>query len=95
MSEMAVADELLVPEPAPAHERVVVAPCGGRFRPLPPETFTCEGEWVEPGTVLAEVCTGDDAEPVRSPFSGWVMGMIAFPGHAVKRGEALFWIRRG
>jgi hypothetical protein len=30
-------------------ERVFVSPCGGRFAPLPPEVFSSEGEWVEPG----------------------------------------------
>lgn len=93
MSETITGDELIVSEPAPVAERVVVSPCNGRFRPLPPQVFTSEGEWVEPGTVLAEVHQGNAVQEVRSPFRGWVMGMIAFPGHSVQRGEALFWIR--
>ena len=93
MSDTAVAEGFLVSEPAPARERVVVSPCNGRFRPLPPEIFTSEGEWVEPGSILAEIYQGETIEVVRSSFSGWVMGMIAFPGHSVQRGEALFWIR--
>lgn len=74
-------------------ERLVVSPCAGRFVPLPPETFTCEGEWVEPGQTLANVTTTSDPEPVVSAFRGWVMGMLAVPGQPVVRGEALFWIR--
>jgi biotin carboxyl carrier protein len=93
MPDVLTSDEMIVPEPAPIHERIVVSPCTGRFQPLPPEVFTCEGEWVEPGTVVAEIHQGTEVHPVRSSFRGWVMGMIAFPGHSVRDGEALFWIR--
>ncbi|HEV2754506.1 MAG TPA: hypothetical protein VG318_01860 [Actinomycetota bacterium] len=81
------------PESIGIRERLVVAPCAGRFLPLPPETFTCEGEWVEAGQPLAHVRTNTAAEPVLSRFRGWVMGMLAVPGQPVARGDALFWIR--
>lgn len=84
---------VFVPEEAPIRERLVVSPCAGRFEPLPPETFTCEGEWVEPGQALARVVTNMAPEPVLSGFRGWVMGMLAVPGQPVARGDALFWIR--
>ncbi len=71
----------------------MIAPCSGRFAPLPPETFTCEGEWVEPGQELAHVLTNSDPQPVVSGFRGWVMGMLAVPGQPVAAGDALFWIR--
>jgi biotin carboxyl carrier protein len=86
-------DVVVVPETTPIRERVVVAPCGGRFWSLPPDVFATEGEWVEPGTVLAEVHTSGGKVPVRSTFRGWVMGMLAIDGQPVKEGEALFWIR--
>lgn len=76
-------------------ERLVVAPCDGRFWPLPPEVFTTEGEWVEPGTVLAEVRSGDVCMPVVSACRGWVMGMLGLQGQPVHRGEALFWVWSG
>lgn len=85
-------DVVLTAEPAPATEKVVVSPCTGRFVPRPPETFTAEGEWVEAGTVLAEVSRGGETIPVTSPFSGWVMGMLALEGQPVAPGQALFWI---
>ena len=81
-----------VPETTPMLERVVVAPCAGRFAPLSPEEFSTEGEWVEPGQTLAEVVNGGKGVPVRSPFRGWVMGMLALPGQPVHQGEALFWV---
>lgn len=73
-------------------ERVVVCPCDGRFFPLPPEVFTAEGEWVEPGTPVAEVHSGGVKVPVVSAFRGWVMGMLALEGQPVHRGDALFWV---
>lgn len=80
------------PEHTSIRERVAVSPCDGRFLPFPPETFTSEGEWVEPGQVLAEIRSGGGVTPVVSAFRGWVMGMLALDGQPVHRGEALFWI---
>ena len=81
-----------VPETTTMLERVVVAPCSGRFTPLSPEDFSTEGEWVEAGQALAEIIRGGKREPVYSPFRGWVMGMLALPGQPVHQGEALFWV---
>ncbi len=74
-------------------ERVVVCPCDGRFVPLPAEIFTTEGEWVEPGTALAEIHANGSVVPVESRFRGWVMGMLAMKGQPVREGQALFWVR--
>jgi len=74
-------------------ERLVVAPCSGRFTPLPPESFTSEGEWVEPGQSIGCVQAGQNAVKVQTPFRGWMMGMLALPGQRVREGEALFWVR--
>jgi biotin carboxyl carrier protein len=74
-------------------ERLVIAPCTGRFLPLPPEVFATEGEWVEPGTPLAEIESGGTRTPVLSEFRGWVMGPLAVPGQPVAEHDALFWIR--
>jgi biotin carboxyl carrier protein len=82
----------VVADAANIRERVVVSPCSGRFHPLPPESFTTEGEWVEPGQVLAQVRNGDTVVEVHSAFRGWVMGMLALDGQPVKDGDALLWI---
>jgi biotin carboxyl carrier protein len=87
------AETALAPEMTVIPERVVVAPCSGRFTPLPPEVFTSEGEWVEPGQAIGEVHNGGGRMEVRSPFRGWVMGMLALSGQPVRAGEALFWVR--
>jgi biotin carboxyl carrier protein len=88
----AVTDTFAASEVTSISERLVVAPCAGRFVPLPAEVFTTEGEWVEPGQVLAEVQQGGEKTPVRSPFRGWMMGTLALTGQPVREGEALFWI---
>ena len=81
------------PEVTTIGEKVIVSPCSGRFVPLPPEVFTTEGEWVEPGQVVAEISTGDTKVAVACPHRGWMMGMLALPGQPVRQGEALFWVR--
>ena len=86
-------DTYAAAEAAPIAERVVVSPATGRFHPLPPETFTCEGEWVEEGQLLAEVHAGSGRVPVISQFTGWMMGMLALRGQPVTIGDQLFWIR--
>ncbi|MFP5298076.1 MAG: hypothetical protein ACLGHL_03700 [Actinomycetota bacterium] len=90
-----MSDVLVSPviETTTSHQRLVISPCSGRFHPLPPEIFTTEGEWVEPGQVLARVTDGGKTTEVVSSFRGWVMGMLCRPGQPVKPGEALFWIR--
>ncbi|MDQ4143388.1 MAG: hypothetical protein M3198_06535 [Actinomycetota bacterium] len=86
-------EETVDVSPLPAmRERLVVAPCKGRFVPLPPDALVAEGEWVGAGQKVGEVVNGGEPEPVRSAFNGWLMGMLALPGQPVREGEALFWI---
>ena len=89
---IAVSDFVAAPEVTHMRERVIVAPCSGRFRPLPPEVFTTEGEWVEPGQAIAEITSGSANVTVTSAFRGWMMGMLALPGQPVHEGQALFWV---
>ena len=74
-------------------ERVVVAPAVGVFRPRPPETVTTEGEIVEAGQVLGVVEASGDELSVRSPFTGWLMGMLAVDGERVREGQPICWLR--
>jgi biotin carboxyl carrier protein len=92
MPDTIATEAFAVPEVTTMSERIVVAPCSGRFSPLAPDVFTSEGEWVEPNQVLAEIVSGDSRTPVQSPFRGWMMGMLALNGQPVRPGEALFWI---
>lgn len=84
--------EFAAADAATLRERVVVAPRSGRFSPLPPDHFTSEGEWVEPGQALGEITADGASVPVTSPFRGWVKGMLVMDGQPVGAGQALFWI---
>ncbi len=74
-------------------ERLIVAPCAGRFVPLPVDELNPEGEWVEPGRVVGEIAAGRERVAVRSSFRGWLAGCLALPGAPVAAGEALFCVR--
>jgi biotin carboxyl carrier protein len=94
MPEMTKSDEIYgSPEITDITERLVIAPRSGRFVPLPPETFTTEGEWAFEGQTLAQIRAGNELIPVVSLFSGWVMGMLAMEGQPVEIGAPLFRIR--
>jgi biotin carboxyl carrier protein len=94
MPDLDLAPEMLtIGETTPMHERLVISPCAGRFVPLPPTTFTTEGEWIESGETIAEIHTGKEIVPVVSMFSGWVLGMLVVPGQPVAAKIALFRVR--
>ena len=82
----------IAPEAVSIREKVIVSPSTGRFRPLPPETFTTEGEWIEVGQTVACIDSGRAEVPVVSSHRGWLMGMLGLPGQPVTQGEALFWV---
>jgi [acyl-carrier-protein] S-malonyltransferase len=67
-------------------ERMVISPCAGIFEPL---DRMGEGELIEVGALVGR--TG--REEVRSPFRGWLMGMLAFPGERVQTGQPVAWLR--
>ncbi|MEY2569007.1 MAG: hypothetical protein QOE35_3536 [Actinomycetota bacterium] len=81
------AEELRVPE------RLIVAPAGGVFRPVPPETVTTEGEIVAEGQTVGMVSVSGDDVPVRSFFRGWMMGLLAVEGERVREGQPVAWLR--
>jgi [acyl-carrier-protein] S-malonyltransferase len=68
-------------------ERVVISPCAGIFEP-PAETLAPNGA-VEVGSLIGTV-SGTD---VRSPFEGWLMGMLAQPDERVQTGQPIAWLR--
>lgn len=74
-------------------ERVVVSPATGTFTALPPQTFTTEGEIVRCGQCLGTVDGPGGAVQVESPFTGFLMGILALPGERVREGEPLAWLR--
>ncbi len=69
-----------------AHERVVVAPAAGVFKPAQPD---CTGSRIVTGAVLGDV----SGEPVRSPFNGVVMDYLAVDGERVATNQPIAWLR--
>ena len=74
-------------------ERLVVAPAGGIFRPLPACMVAMDEGQVHPGEVVGEVRTGATSLPVRTLFTGHFMGMLAQVGWRVRAGEPVAWLR--
>ncbi len=76
-------------------ERVVVAPCEGRFRIAPSSHYTAEGEYAVQGQIMGHIKgTNGDMVPVQSPFAGWVMGFLVRDGVHVQSGEPVMWLRQ-
>ena len=74
-------------------ERVVVSPATGRFTALPPQTVTTEGEIVRRGQPVGLIDGPGGTVSVDSPFTGFLMGILALPGERVREGEPVAWLR--
>ena len=70
-------------------ERLVLSPAAGIFEPTPATREVTEGDVVEVGVVIGTV---GDTE-VRSPFAGWLMGLLAVDGERVTVGQPVAWLR--
>ncbi|MGH2772225.1 MAG: hypothetical protein ACRDIU_03685 [Actinomycetota bacterium] len=74
-------------------ERLVLAPCNGRFRSSFGE-YTVRGQYVTKGQVVGTVIsTSGEKRPVCSPFSGWVMGHLIPEGSPVSASTPVAWLR--
>jgi len=74
-------------------ERVVVSPATGTFTAVPPETVTTEGEIVRRGQVVGTINGPGGSVHVESPFTGFLMGILALPGERIREGEPVAWLR--
>lgn len=73
-------------------ERVILAPALGVFRPVdanPPP----EGKAVREGDVVGVVEVGGRTLPVRSAFTGRLLGLMAHPGERVRENQPVAWLR--
>ena len=70
-------------------ERLIVSPAAGVFDPEPSSHETTAGEVIQVGGLLGWVA----GHEVRSPFAGWLMGMLALPGERVTPGQPIAWLR--
>lgn len=74
-------------------ERVIIAPALGIFEPHPPAEVTAEGEVVRAGQEIGTVTVSGRTVPVLSPFTGFLMGLLAHPGERVRDGQPVAWLR--
>lgn len=68
-------------------ERMVISPSAGVFEPA--DSAPGAEAAVDVGTLLGWV----GRDEIRSPFSGWLMGMLAQPGERVQTGQPIAWLR--
>ncbi|HWI02874.1 MAG TPA: hypothetical protein VNT52_03480 [Acidimicrobiales bacterium] len=73
-------------------ERVIVAPAPGTFRPVEPGDVAAELA-VEAEQVIGFVEGKGHSTPVRSPFGGKLMGLLAHAGERVREGQPVAWLR--
>ena len=73
-------------------ERVIVAPASGTFRPVEPDDVVAEAQ-VSESQVIGFVEGKGHSTPVRSPFGGRLMGLLAHAGERVREGQPVAWLR--
>jgi biotin carboxyl carrier protein len=78
-------------------ERVIVAPTVGVFRPLAETdvdlTETADGTVITAGQAIGVVEGPGSSTPVRSPFGGFLVAMLARRGERVREGQPVAWLR--
>jgi biotin carboxyl carrier protein len=78
-------------------ERVIVAPAVGVFRPLSDtDVDLSEGgafTVIAAGEAIGVVEGPGSSTPVRSPFGGFLVGMLAHRGERVREGQPVAWLR--
>jgi biotin carboxyl carrier protein len=74
-------------------ERVIVAPAVGVFRPLGDNGGDAAGEVIAAGQAIGVVEGPGASTPVRSPFGGFLVAMLARGGERVREGQPVAWLR--
>lgn len=74
-------------------ERIIVAPAPGMFRPVTEEEASAAGGILLEEQVIGFVEASGRSTPVRSPFRGLLMGMMAHAGERVREGQPVAWLR--
>jgi multidrug efflux pump subunit AcrA (membrane-fusion protein) len=78
-------------------ERVIVAPAVGVFRPLGDSdvdlTESGDVTLVAAGQAIGVIEGPGSSTPVRSPFGGFLIGMLARAGERVREGQPVAWLR--
>ena len=74
-------------------ERIIVAPAVGVFHRLDGDGRANDGDLIDRGDVVGSVQSLGTSTPVRSPFEGLLVAMLALDGERVRRGQPVAWVR--
>lgn len=74
-------------------ERVIVAPATGIFRQAGGHGAAPDGRRIDRGDVVGTVQSLGASTPVRSPFGGSLVAMLAKDGERVRPGQPVAWLR--
>ncbi len=74
-------------------ERVILAPIAGSFRPLTVSAGGDDANDIDEEQVIGFVEGQGQSAPVRSPFGGLLMGLLAHAGERVREGQPVAWLR--
>lgn len=74
-------------------ERMIVAPGVGVFHPADPVDIDLTETFVDEGQEIGVLEGPGTRVPVRSPFRGMLMGMLAHPGERLRAGQPVAWLR--
>jgi biotin carboxyl carrier protein len=76
-------------------ERIVLAPATGRFVVVPADEVdpARAGQLVLKGESLASVVASGVEQPVTTPFTGVLAGLLAHDGERVREGQPVAWLR--
>lgn len=74
-------------------ERLIVAPRSGIFRRLHVRPRPTDGYPVNQDDMIGEIRSLGISTPVRSPFAGFLVGVLAVEGERVRTGQAVAWVR--
>jgi biotin carboxyl carrier protein len=76
-------------------ERIVLAPATGRFVTVPHDEIDPHrpGSLVLAGSMLAAVVSSGESQPVTTPFTGVLAGLLAHDGERVREGQPVAWLR--
>jgi biotin carboxyl carrier protein len=85
--------QLPVGETLSVTERIIVAPAVGVFHRLDGEGRTEDGDLIDRGHVVGNVQSLGTSTPVRSPFEGLLVAMLALDGERVRPGQPVAWVR--
>jgi biotin carboxyl carrier protein len=85
--------QLPVGETLSVTERIIVAPAVGVFHRLDGDGRTKDGDLIDRGDVVGNVQSLGTTTPVRSPFEGFLVGMLALDGERVRPGQPVAWVR--